>query len=131
MRKGAAKAAPTTPNDERPSSRHEEEAQVDERWEGIGYARIGRKAQVNTLRADIPRLREELAHERVPVDDDDSGEVDSEPLVDRQACTRPAPCEAASLVPNIVVNRPAPCACAGSGRGPPTRWSALHPRPAR
>ena len=78
-RKGAAKAAPTTPSDDTAVIRHEEEAQVDKRWEGAGYGRIGRKVELNTLRADVPRLRQELAHERVPVDDDDSGEVETLP----------------------------------------------------
>ena len=78
-RKGAARAAPTTPNDDAAVIRHEEEAQVEKRWEPVGYGRIGRKVEVNTLRADIPRVRQELAHERVPVDDADSGEVETLP----------------------------------------------------
>jgi uncharacterized protein (TIGR02271 family) len=59
--------------------RHEEQARIDKRWQGVGYARAGREVEVNTVRADVPRLRDQLAQERVPVGDDDSGEVETLP----------------------------------------------------
>ena len=59
--------------------RHEEQARVGKRWQGVGSARARREVELNTVRADVPRLRDQLAQERVPVADDDSGEVETLP----------------------------------------------------
>lgn len=56
---------------------HEERATVDKRWEGAGSARFGRKVESERVTRDFPREREELVHERVPVGEDDSGEVET------------------------------------------------------
>lgn len=58
---------------------HEEDVRVGTRWEGVGSARFGRKVDTEHVAADFPRLREELAHERVPVADDDSGRIETLP----------------------------------------------------
>lgn len=58
---------------------HEEDAQVGTRWEGVGSARFGRKVDTEHVAADFPKLREDLAYERVPVEDDDSGEIETLP----------------------------------------------------
>ena len=42
--------------DETALVRHQEEAHVTKNWEGVGHARFGRKVDVNTVRADVPRL---------------------------------------------------------------------------
>ena len=79
-RKGGGESRPRgSREDETALVRHEEEAHVSKKWEGVGHARFGRKVDVNTVRADVPRQREELAHERVPVGDDDSGKVETLP----------------------------------------------------
>jgi uncharacterized protein (TIGR02271 family) len=58
---------------------HEEDVRVGTRWEGVGSARFGRKVDTEHVAADFPRHREELAHERVPVVDDDSGQIETLP----------------------------------------------------
>jgi uncharacterized protein (TIGR02271 family) len=59
--------------------RHEEEATVDKRWEGVGHARIRREVEKGTVRADYPRTREQLLQERVPVSENDSGKIETLP----------------------------------------------------
>lgn len=59
--------------------RHEEEATVAKRWEGVGYARVRREVESNSVRADYPRRRDELVPERVPVGPDDSGRIETLP----------------------------------------------------
>jgi uncharacterized protein (TIGR02271 family) len=58
---------------------HEEELVVDKRWEGVGYARVSRGVEQQTVRGDYPRQVEELAYERVAANDDDSGQVETLP----------------------------------------------------
>lgn len=56
--------------------RHEEEVHVDVRREEVGRLRVRREVTSRTERERHPRRVEELAHERVPVAKDDSGEVE-------------------------------------------------------
>ena len=66
--------------DERPSLvRHEEEATVAKRWKGVGYARVRREVESGTVRADYPRQRDELALERIPAGENDSGQIETLP----------------------------------------------------
>jgi uncharacterized protein (TIGR02271 family) len=58
---------------------HEEEARADKRWEGTGYARIRRVVDREPVDAEFPYVREELVHERIPVDADDSGQIERLP----------------------------------------------------
>jgi uncharacterized protein (TIGR02271 family) len=58
---------------------HEEQARVDKRWEGVGYARVRREVETERVRERHPRGVEEIAHERVPVRDGDSGRVETLP----------------------------------------------------
>ena len=58
---------------------HEEQARVDKRWEGVGYARVRREVETERVRERYPRGVEEVAHERVPVRDDDSGQIETLP----------------------------------------------------
>ena len=58
---------------------HEEEATVGKRWEGVGHARFRREVVREQVRADFPLSREEVEHERVPVDENDSGEIETLP----------------------------------------------------
>ena len=58
---------------------HEEEAEVGKRWEGVGQARFRREVVREQVRADFPLLREEVEHERVPVDENDSGQIETLP----------------------------------------------------
>ena len=59
--------------------RHDEEAAVEKRWEGVGYARIRRDVDRERVSEEHPRMRETLVEERVPVADDDSGEIETLP----------------------------------------------------
>ena len=59
--------------------RHEEEATVAKRWEGLGSARVRREVESNSVRAEYPRRRDELVPERVPVGPDDSGRIETLP----------------------------------------------------
>jgi uncharacterized protein (TIGR02271 family) len=58
---------------------HEEEASVGKRWRGVGYARVRREVEREQVQADYPRRLEQLAHERVPVGENDSGRVETLP----------------------------------------------------
>lgn len=58
---------------------HEEQANVDERWEGVGYAGVRREVETDEVRGDYPRQFEQLAHEQVPVDENDSGKIETLP----------------------------------------------------
>ena len=58
---------------------HEEEAHVGKRWEGVGYARVRREVESARVREDHPRARERLVEERVPVGENDSGEIETLP----------------------------------------------------
>ena len=58
---------------------HEEQATVGKRWEGVGYARVRREVEREKVRADYPRDRERLTHERVPTGENDSGQIETLP----------------------------------------------------
>src|SRR4051812_11323709 len=74
---GGGVGRPTpVPDDEAALVRHEEEAHVDTRWEEVGHARVRREVTSHRVREQHPRRLEELAHERVPVTDNHSGEVE-------------------------------------------------------
>jgi uncharacterized protein (TIGR02271 family) len=64
-------------DESRPLVRHEEEATVDKRWEGVGYARVRRTLERDRVRERYPRQVEQLAHERIPVGENDSGEIET------------------------------------------------------
>jgi len=57
--------------------RHEEEATVGTLWEGVGHVRVRREVEHGRVREDYPRQVEQLAQERVPVGDEDSGEIET------------------------------------------------------
>lgn len=63
----------------RPLIRHEEEAAVGTRWEGVGHARVRRTVERERVREQYPQQREQVTHERVPVGDKDSGEIETLP----------------------------------------------------
>ena len=79
QRSGGGQGRPPSSRGDAAVVRHDEEAHVGKHWEGVGRARFGRQVEVENVRADFPRLRDELAHERVPVEDDDSGEIETLP----------------------------------------------------
>lgn len=58
---------------------HDEQATVTKRWAGIGSLRARRVVERQKVRADFPREREQLVQERVPVSEDDSGEIETLP----------------------------------------------------
>jgi uncharacterized protein (TIGR02271 family) len=58
---------------------HEEEADVAKRWEGVGHARVRREVELERVREDYPRQREEIVGERVPAGPDDSGKIETLP----------------------------------------------------
>ena len=76
---GGDSRRPRTEADERSLVRYEEEATVDKRWEAAGEARVRREVESKKVRADYPREREELVHERVPVGANDSGQIEALP----------------------------------------------------
>ena len=77
---GGGESRPGSAADEDASLvRHEEEVDVDTRWEEVGVARVRREVTSRTVRESYPREVEEIAHERVPVAEGDSGEVEMLP----------------------------------------------------
>lgn len=58
---------------------HEEEASVDKRWEGVGYARFKREVDHERVEQEYPLRREGLVEERVPAAPDDSGKIETLP----------------------------------------------------
>jgi uncharacterized protein (TIGR02271 family) len=56
---------------------HEERARVDKRWEGVGYAGVRRQVDAERVREQHPRGREQITQERVPVDESDSGKIET------------------------------------------------------
>ena len=58
---------------------HEEEATVGKRWEGVGYLRVRREVEHERVGSDFPRRHEELVHERIPVEEGDSGKIETLP----------------------------------------------------
>ena len=76
---GGGESRPDFEPADEPLVLHEEEATVGKRWEGIGHLRIRREVDRERVRGEFPRRRQELAHERVPADADDSGEIETLP----------------------------------------------------
>lgn len=76
---GGGDSRPQLDRDDASLVRHEEEATVTKRWEGVGSARIRREVEQGKVRAEYPIRREAFAQERVPVADDDSGEIEMLP----------------------------------------------------
>ena len=58
---------------------HDEEARVGKRWQGVGYAGVRREVETETVRERYPRGIEQLAHERVPAPQGDSGKIETLP----------------------------------------------------
>lgn len=58
---------------------HEEEASVGKRWEGVGYAQVRREVTAEKVREQHPRQVEQVVQERVPVDENDSGKIETLP----------------------------------------------------
>jgi uncharacterized protein (TIGR02271 family) len=57
--------------------RHEEEASVGKRWLGVGAAHLRHDVERGNVRADYPREREQIAQERFPVSENDSGKIET------------------------------------------------------
>ena len=76
---GGGDSRPLTEADDRSLVRHTEEARVDKRWEGVGYARVRREVESGLARADYPVQHDELVHERVPIGANDSGKIETLP----------------------------------------------------
>lgn len=56
---------------------HEEHAHVDRRWDTVGAARVRRDVAIEKVAGEYPRRHEEVVHERVPVAENDSGEIET------------------------------------------------------
>jgi uncharacterized protein (TIGR02271 family) len=76
---GGGESRPQSARDDTSLVRHEEEARVSKRWEGVGYARVRREVEQGTIRADYPRERDELSLERIPAAENDSGKIETLP----------------------------------------------------
>lgn len=76
---GGGESRPLLDRDDRSLVRHEEEATVDKRWQGVGHARIKREVEQGTVRAEYPVRHEAVAQERVPVGENDSGKIETLP----------------------------------------------------
>jgi uncharacterized protein (TIGR02271 family) len=77
---GGGESRPRASSDEETSLvRHEEEVDVGTRWNEVGVARLRREVESRTVREQYPREVEEIAHERVPVTEGDSGEIEELP----------------------------------------------------
>jgi uncharacterized protein (TIGR02271 family) len=59
--------------------RHEEAASVDKGWRGLGFLRARKRAETLEVREELPLDFEQLVEERVPVDEGDSGEIETLP----------------------------------------------------
>ncbi len=59
--------------------RHEEEASLDKGWRGIGFLRARKRTQTVKVREDLPIEFERLVPERVPVEEGDSGRIETLP----------------------------------------------------
>ena len=79
LRDGGGESRPQPDSDQPALVRHEEEASVGKRWEGVGYARVRREVDSDTVRADYPRQRDKLAFERIPAGENDSGKIETLP----------------------------------------------------
>jgi uncharacterized protein (TIGR02271 family) len=59
--------------------RHEEEATVGKRWQGVGYLRVRREVDTDRVSERFQRRAEQLTSERVPAGPDDSGKIETLP----------------------------------------------------
>ena len=78
-RSGGGNSRHLAQENDRSLVRHEEEARVDKRWEGVGYAGARRDVESGIARAEYPLQRDELGQERVPVGKNDSGKIETLP----------------------------------------------------
>jgi uncharacterized protein (TIGR02271 family) len=78
-RSGGGESRPYPGRDESALDRHEDEASVAKRWQGVGCVRARREIEREPVRAVYPRQRERVAQERVPVDENDSGRIETLP----------------------------------------------------
>ncbi len=65
------------PEDDRALVLHEEDGSIGKRSEAVGSARARRRVEREKVQGEYPRQLEQLAHERVPVDENDSGEIET------------------------------------------------------
>jgi uncharacterized protein (TIGR02271 family) len=56
--------------------RHEEEARIDTEWTAAGDVRLRRETTTERVSERFPRQLEDVEHERVPVGEGDSGEIE-------------------------------------------------------
>jgi len=56
--------------------RHEEEAWVDTEWTEVGDVRLRRETTTERVSERFPRQLEDVEHERMPVGEGDSGEIE-------------------------------------------------------
>jgi len=63
-------------DDETSLVRHEEEVETGTRWNEVGVARLRREVESRMIRERYPRQVQDIAHERVPVAEGDSGEIE-------------------------------------------------------
>jgi len=74
---GGGESRPRASSDQEASLvRHEEEVDVGTRWSETGLARLRREVESRMVRERYPREVQEIAHERVPVAEGDSGEIE-------------------------------------------------------
>jgi uncharacterized protein (TIGR02271 family) len=65
------------PTEEPAVVRHEEDVAVAKQWHEVERLGVRRVVDHERVSDDYPREREELAYERVPVADNDSGEIET------------------------------------------------------
>jgi uncharacterized protein (TIGR02271 family) len=78
-REGGGGASRPHDNDDASLTLHAEEATLGTRWEGVGYAHVRREVDTEKVREQHPRRIEQVAHERVPVHEGDSGKIETLP----------------------------------------------------
>ena len=76
---GGGEGRPVDPPDDDLLLAHQEEPSVGKRWERVGFARVRREVEHEAVRSEYPRQREQLVQKRVPVTENDSGEVETLP----------------------------------------------------
>lgn len=76
---GGGESRPHPEADDRAPVLHEEHAGVGKRSEDVGYVRVRRRVEREKVQREYPRQLEQLAHERLPVDENDSGQVETLP----------------------------------------------------
>ena len=57
--------------------RHEETAEVDKGWRGIGFLRVRKRVETVPVRTEIARGHDEVTLERVPAEEADSGRIET------------------------------------------------------